>query len=619
MLSFNKYYYILMMRANQLLFSFLVLFGFAAADAQVPAALHYTKKEVMISMRDSIKLYTKIYTPDSVTGPLPILLMRSPYVDWNIGVLSPEIDAYVRNMAQEGYIFVYQNIRGKQKSEGDFIMEGPLDRRNTKAIDEASDTYDLIEWLLKNTNNNGKVGQLGISYPGELAQISAVKPHPALKAVSPQGTVGDFFLGDDFFHNGAFRLSFGFEYSYGEEEGKGDSVFPFPMYDLYDFYLGVGPLSNVNKRYFHGAIPTWNAFIAHPNYDKYWHDKAPVNYSDTPFVPILHVGGYWDQENMNGPEALYARMEKFDSKHFNYLILGPWCHGQWADSNASSIGDYRMGHNTAREFQELQKAWFDYWLKGKGDGRFAEAVCYQTGSNLWKSYTSWPDVHATSTRLYLEDHKKLSFTKPVQDKGVDSYTSDPENPVSYRERPIEITYADSSDWETWLVEDQRQVDHRPDVLTYKTAPLDSDLTITGDVLAHVFASITGSDADWVVKLIDVYPDLYKQQMGLSQQELMIAADIFRGRFRNSFSKPEPITPGRVEEYKIGLHQVNHVFKKGHRIMVQIQSTWFPIFDRNPQRYVPNIFLATEKDFVKSTQSIYRNKHYATCIELPVVK
>ena len=246
MLSFNKYYYIVMMRANQLLFSFLVLFGFAAADAQVPAALHYTKKEVMISMRDSIKLYTKIYTPDSVTGPLPILLMRSPYVDWNIGVLSPEKDAYVRNMAQEGYIFVYQNIRGKQKSEGDFIMEGPLDRRNTKAIDEASDTYDLIEWLLKNTNNNGKVGQLGISYPGELAQISAVKPHPALKAVSPQGTVGDFFLGDDFFHNGAFRLSFGFEYSYGEEEGKGDSVFPFPMYDLYDFYLGVGPLSNVN-------------------------------------------------------------------------------------------------------------------------------------------------------------------------------------------------------------------------------------------------------------------------------------------------------------------------------------------------------------------------------------
>ncbi len=587
--------------------------------AQQAAAIHYTKKEIMVPTRDGTRLFTRIYTPDGITTPLPILLMRSPYIDWNIGVLSPDKDSYVKNLAAEGYIFVYQNIRGKQKSEGEFIMEGAFNKTDPRVIDEASDTYDLIDWLLKNTNNNGKVGQLGISYPGELALISAIKPHPALKAVSPQGTVGDFFLGDDFFHNGAFRLSFAFEYSYGEEAIKGDTSFPFPMYDLYDFYLNLGSLANVNKKYFHRQIPTWNDFLVHPNYDKYWRDKAPVNYSDTPHVPILHVGGYWDQENMNGPEALYAKMEKYDKRNYNYLVLGPWSHGQWSDSAANSISDYKMERNTADDFREIQKAWFDYWLKGVGDGKFPEATCFQTGSNVWKTYATWPDKSVKPERLYLEEHKKLSFRKPTpDDNGFDSYVSDPANPIVYRVRPIEVTYSDSSDWDRWLSEDQRFVDHRPDVLTYKSDTLDADLTITGDVVAHLFASITGSDADWVVKLIDVYPDLYKKKPDMSQSELMIAEDIFRGRFRQGFTTPQPIPSGKVEEYKIGLHEVNHVFKKGHRIMVQIQSSWFPVFDRNPQKFVPNIFLATEKDFIKSTQEIYRSKQYATYIELPVV-
>ncbi len=588
--------------------------------AQNSAPITYSKKEVMVPMRDGVKLYTKIYTPDNAQTKLPVLLMRSPYVDWNIGLISPEQDPYVRNMAREGYVFVYQNIRGKQKSEGDFKMEGAFDKNDFTVIDEASDTYDLIDWLLKNTDNNGRVGQLGISYPGELALISAIKPHPALKAVSPQGTVGDFFLGDDFFHNGAFRLSFGFEYSYGEEAVKGDTSFPFPMYDLYDWYLDLGPLSNVNKKYFHHKIPTWNDFIDHPNYDSYWLSKAPVNYSDTPKVPILHVGGYWDQENMNGPEALYTKMEHYDHKNYNYIVLGPWCHGQWYDSVANHIGDYYTYGNTAADFQEIQKRWFDYWLKGTGEGKFPEAECYQTGSNVWKKYSTWPDASAKPERLYLQEDKGLAFEKPgSKGAGYDSYISDPEYPVCYRSRPIEITYSDSSDWETWLVEDQRIVDHRPDVVTYKSASLDGDLTITGDVVAHLFASTTGSDADWVVKLIDVYPDLYKKDITMSQYELPIAADIFRGRFRKSFSEPHPIIPGKVEEYTFGLHQVNHVFKKGHKIMVQVQSSWFPVFDMNPQTYVPNIFLAAKKDFVKATQSIYHNKEYATYIELPVVR
>jgi len=596
-----------------------VLISFCNGWAEDTASIHYSKKEVMVPTRDGAKLYTKIYTPDNVPGPLPILLMRSPYADWNIGAVSPEKDAYVQNMAKEGYLFVYQNIRGKQKSEGEFIMEGAFDKNDHSVIDEASDTYDLIEWLLKNTNNNGRVGQLGISYPGELALISAIKPHPALKAVSPQGTVGDFFLGDDFFHNGAFRLSFGFEYSYGEEAVKGDTAFPFPMYDLYDWYLDLGPLSNVNKKYFHNKIPTWNDFIDHPNYDKYWSSKAPVNYSDTPKVPILHVGGYWDQENMNGPQALYGKMEKYDIKNYNYIVLGPWCHGQWYDSVTNHIGDYYTYGNTAADFQEIQKNWFDYWLKGKGDGKFSEAECYQTGSNAWKKYTSWPDKSAKPEKLYLQDNKGLAFEKPGNaGKGYDTYISDPESPVCYRTRPVEVTYSDSSEWETWLVEDQRIVDHRPDVLTYKSDSLDHDLTVTGDVIAHLFASTTGSDADWVVKLIDVYPDLYKKDITMSQFQLIIGADIFRGRFRTSFSKPQAITPGKVEEYTFSLHQVNHVFKRGHRLMVQVQSSWFPIFDMNPQTFVPNIFKATEKDFIKATQSVYHKKQYATYIELPVV-
>ncbi len=571
-------------------------------------------------MRDGIKLFTRIYVPDSISEPLPVIIMRSPYVDWNIGVLNPAKDPYIANMAKDGYIFVYQNIRGKQKSEGEFFMEAPLEKYNISVIDEATDNYDLIEWLLANLNTNGKVGQLGISYPGELALISAIKPHPALKAVSPQGTVADFFLGDDYFHNGAFRLSFGFEYSYGEEATKGDTVFNFNKYDLFDWYLELGPLSNVNKKYFKKQIPTWNDFTIHPNYDDYWSKKAPVNYSDTPFIPILHVGGYWDQENRSGPQELYEKMEKYDIHNYNFLVLGPWYHGQWADTNASTIGDYNMERNTADDFKQIQKDWFDFWLKGKGSGKFTEAECFQTGSNVWKKYDSWPYKEAVATKLFVNENKKLTFEKPNTNKNVfDSYISDPDNPILYRNRPIQITYSDSSDWETWLLEDQRFVEHRPDVLSYSTDTLDEDITVTGEVIPHLFASISGSDIDWVVKLIDVYPDMYKKKLSLSQYELIIAADIFRGRFNKSFITPEAIIPGRVEEYKFSLKQINHVFKKGHKIMVQIQSSWFPIFDRNPQQYVPNIFFAKQSDFIKSTQNIYHNKEYATYIELPIVK
>ncbi|WP_177224165.1 CocE/NonD family hydrolase [Thermoflavifilum thermophilum] len=584
----------------------------------------YVKEEVMIPMRDGVKLFTRIYIPQNVKEPVPILLMRSPYSSWNMGTVPPDEDPYVRDMAKEGYIFVYQNIRGKQRSEGKFVMQRPvIANRVADTVDESTDTYDTIEWLLKHVkNNNGKVGQLGISYPGWLALVSSGYPHPALKAVSPQAEMGDLFLGDDFHHNGAFRLSYGFEYSFEEEAAKGDTSFPFPQYDLYDWYLRLGPLSNVNEQYFHHRIPTWDAFVQHPDYDSFWQHQSPLSYIDTPRIPTLHVGGFWDQEDINGPQLMYSHMEKYDVHHDNFICLGPWYHGQWVNEDVEQIGNYHMGSNTAAYFQQqIQKAWFDYWLKGKGNGHFPEAIVFQTGSNQWKTYDTWPPRNAIHRQLFIQANGQLSFHKPqTQDSlAFDAYISDPRHPVPYRSRPIEKTYSPHSRWRTWLTEDQRFVDHRPDVATWETPPLDSNLTVTGDIVAHLFASTTGTDADWVVKLIDVYPDLDSLHPTMSGYELMVASEVFRGRFRKSFTQPEPIQPGKVEAYVVDLHQINHVFRKGHRLMVQIQSTWFPVIDRNPQRYVPNIFEAKENDFQTATQRIYRNARYATYVDLPVMK
>lgn len=594
------------------------------AVSQTDDSIVYEKQEVMIPMRDGVKLFTRIYIPQNIAAAVPILLMRSPYSSWNMGVQYPDKDPYVRDMAGEGYIFVYQNIRGKQKSEGRFVMNRPTIADKVKdTIDESTDTWDTIDWLLKNIKgNNGRVGQLGISYPGWTALVSSARPHPALKAVSPQAEMGDLFLGDDFHHNGAFRLAYGFEYSFEEEAAKGDTSFPFPQYDLYNWYLQLGPPANVDRKYFFHRIPSWEAFAAHPAYDGYWQHKSPLSYVDTPRVPTLHVGGYWDQEDINGPQLMYSHMEKYDTKNYNYICLGPWYHGQWVAADANHIGNYDLGGNTSAYFQrQVQKVWFDYWLKGKGDGHFPEAIAFQTGSNEWKSYDTWPPKEAVKKRLYIQADGKLSFSRPTitGKNAFDAYISDPAKPVPYRSRPIEETYGPGSRWRTWLTEDQRFVDHRPDVAAWESDTLTSDLTVTGDIIAHLFAATTGSDADWVVKLIDVYPDFYAEKLSMSGYELMIASEVFRGRFRKSFSRPEPIIPGKVEEYMINMHMVNHVFKKGHRLMVQVQSSWFPIIDRNPQKFVPNIFEAKESDFRMATQRIYRSNTQATYIELPVMK
>ena len=589
--------------------------------AQTDNITSYKKTIVMIPMRDGTKLYTIVFSPVNASKPVPVLMQRTPYgadVSEDYTILNVP---YFSNMAKEGYIFVLQDIRGKYKSEGRMEIHQPLLHLTQKgAVDESTDTWDTVDWLIKNvSNNNGKAGILGISYPGWLALVGSVDPHPALKASSEQACMGDLFLGDDFHHNGAFRLSYGMEYSYEiEHDPTTDSDFPFIQFDNYDWYIKLGSLKNVNEKYFHNSIPTWNNFVKHPNYDDFWQKNSPLSYVKYPAIPQLHVGGYFDQEDINGPQLMYEHMEKKDSFNRNYIVLGPWNHGQWGGFKGDSLGKISFEKNTGVDFRELQKKWFDYWLKGIGDGKFDEATCFQTGNNVWKTYNTWPPK-ATIKNLYAGANNTSSFSKPGSSNGSISYVSDPAHPVPYRTQPIEATYGPGSRWRPWQVEDQRFVYTRPDVVSFTSDSLTEDLIVTGKITAHIFASTTGTDADWIVKLIDVYPDFDQKNLLMSQYQLPIAMEVFRGRFRKSFTKPEPLIPNKPEEFVIGLHEINHAFKKGHRLMIQIQSTWFPLIDRNPQKFVPNIFEAKENDFIKATHTIYFSSRYPTHIELPVMK
>lgn len=603
-----------------------IFFTCTQAQSQQKKNLLYKKTSAMIPMRDGVRLYTTIFSPVNPAQPVPVLITRTPYgasffiPDDTIVSLTPKnFTNYL--LADDGYIFVYQDIRGKYKSEGKMEIHQPLIHATEKgAVDESTDTYDTVDWLVKNLpDNNGKAGIFGISYPGWLALVGAVDPHPALKASSEQACMGDLFLGDDFHHNGAFRLSYAMEYTYEVEFDKTtDSDFPFPQYDVFNWYLNLGSLRNVNEKYFHGKIPTWNNFLKHPDYDEFWQKNSPLSYVQYAQIPQLHVGGYFDQEDINGPQLMYDHMEKKDTFNRNHIVLGPWNHGQWGRSKGDSLGKISFGSETGTWFRELQKKWFDYWLKGIGDGKFDEATCFQTGSNQWKTYTSWPPKEAVIKKLFAAANGKATFNQPKATYGFVSYISDPAKPVPYRTLPIEATYGPGSRWRPWQVEDQRFVTTRPDVISFTLDSLTDDMTVTGKIKAHLFASTTGTDADWIVKLIDVYPDFDNSSLSMSGYQLPVAMEVFRGRFRNSFSKPTPLTPGKPEEFIIDLHDINHTFKKGHRIMIQVQSTWFPLIDRNPQKFIPNIFQAKETDFIKAEQRIYFSSQSPTYIELPVM-
>jgi putative CocE/NonD family hydrolase len=597
------------------------------AAQQTPARFldSLEKREEMIAMRDGVKLHTEIYSPRNAAEALPILMVRTPY-----GIANP--DTGISNMIYryadmfaDGYIFVFQDIRGRYGSEGKFVMLRTVhDARDAKGIDESTDAYDTIDWLVKNVaHNNGRVGMDGTSYDGFLVTMAMVNPHPALKGVSEQACMGDAWLGDDFFHNGAFRLSYAFEYAPLMETSAENYTFPFDSADLYDFFLRLGPLANANAKYFHGKLPSWNEFVNHPGYDEFWKQHAVAYGLKQPTVPNLNVAGWWDQEDFYGPVATYERLEKVDKKNLNFLAAGPWNHGGWGNGPGKSLGAIPFGSDTSVYFrQKIEAAWFAYWLKDEGKLPLKEALLFQTGSDTWTSFDAWPPREAKARNLYFREDGKLSFDAPETSAAdaVDSYESDPAHPVPYRNRPVDMTYPQdhSGGWYTWLVQDQRFVDQRPDVLTWQTEDLAEDVTLAGQVTAKLFASTTGSDSDWIVKLIDVYPQRFPQDWKLAGYELMIADEIFRGRYRSSFEKPEPIVPGAVTPFTIDLHTANHVFKKGHRIMVQVQSTWFPLYDRNPQKFVPNIFEAKQDDFRKATQRVYRSKRFPSSVEISVL-
>jgi putative CocE/NonD family hydrolase len=607
----------------------------AQLGAQAPAAQPQYQpqfidyQEVMIPMRDGIRLQTVIITPKQARGPLPIILRRTPYgVPENASSIPGSL-LYDEPLWADGYFFVYQNIRGRFKSEGTFVMQRPpRDKSNLKSVDESTDAYDTIEWLIKNVpNNNGRVGMTGTSYPGWLVTQALLQPHPALKAVSEQASPDDMFVNDDFHHNGAFRLSYGFEYSALLETSKEKNTnFEFDRYDTYSWYLSLGALSNANLRYFHEKLPTWNDFVEHPNHD-FWKQHAVTNTLKHTTVPNLNVAGWYDQEDFVGPTRIYATLEQTDTEHLNYFVAGPWNHGGWLGETGRKLGDLDWDSDTARYYREhILAPWFAHWLHDKPLNQ-PEAITFQTGTNIWKSYDEWPPKKGiTEKKLYLRASGKLSFEAPGDQDGFDAYLSDPANPVPYRNRPITPTYPAPA-WTTWPVQDQRFVEHRPDVLTWQTDPLKEDVTVTGDIAADLFASTTGSDSDWVVKLIDVYPEDYQKitdsdaakdaKPVLNGYQLMVADEILRGRYRNSLETPEPITPNQVTEYKIDLHPNDHVFQKGHRIMVQVQSTRFPVYDRNPQKFVDNIYKARDADYVKATQRIYRSKDSPSSVLLPV--
>lgn len=595
------------------------------------ASSPFTYRQVMIPVRDGVRLQTVVLTPKGRSGPLPILLTRTPYgVPDKAPATIPED---LKAIARDGYIFVIQNVRGRFKSEGVFSMNNV----DPKGPNEITDAYDTINWLVKNVpNNNGRVGIYGISYSGFTAGVTLLDPPPALRAVSEQASPTDEWMNDDFHHYGALRESYAFEYSVMEEASKTKNThFDFDVYDTYQWYLNLGPLSNINDNYLHGSLRSWNDIVAHPDDDAYWKAEDWVHTLHGTHVPVLNVAGYWDQEDPWGPWQIFRHARENDPDHVDFIVAGPWYHGGWSrELRGDKIGMIPLGQDTAREFRDdIQAPFFRYYLRGEGQKPNWVAKNFQTGSNTWHSYASWPPQGSKATNLYLHADGTLSFEAPATQTDpalYREYISDPANPVPYRPRPISPTYP-GGDWRTWEVSDQRFADHRPDVLTYVSAPLTQDVMITGPLSAVLYASSSGTDGDFIVKLIDVYPQVFQKRSwdpelgpkpgqyanSLNGYELPIAMDVRRGRYLATYEHPAPLTPNRPTEWDISLRDHDHVFLKGHRIMVQVQSSWFPLIDRNPQKFVASIYQAKPQDFVKATERVYSSPALPSHIVLPI--
>jgi len=583
----------------------------------------YQRSEVMIPMRDGIKLHTVILKPADITAPLPFLIQRTPYgVD---GTSRGSFFGGRPELARDGYIYVAQDIRGRYKSEGEFVMSRPqADHHDPKAVDESTDAYDTVDWLLKNIQgNNGRAGFVGTSYPGFLATEAGIDPHPAVKAISPQAPMIDVWMGDDFFHNGAFRQTYGYDYVFGMESNKENADVSYGKdkdgkpEDGFDYFLSRGSFTeDVKKSGVKQPFPTWKLFLDHPGYDTVWSSRAVENHLDTVAVPTLSVGGYYDQEDMWGPQEEYRKLEPHDSKHENFLALGPWRHGSWA-SSSRHLGNLNYGESIGKEFRaQIEAKFFGHYLKDAPGFDLEDTVSFQTGSNTWKRYSHFPPKEAQPTSLHLVGDGLLSWSD-AKEPAKASYVSDPANPVPYRHRPIQPTYSDGSQWFYWLTEDQRFVTDRKDVAVWKLPMLKKDLIVTGEVMADIFASTTGTDNDMVVKLIDQYPD-NDPDPKMRGYQLMTNEEIFRGRYLNSFEKPESMRAGSIREYHYSLHDVDHVFKAGHTVMVEIQSTWFPLYDRNPQTFVPNIMTAKPEDYKPATITIYSDPEHDSNLQMPLM-
>lgn len=603
----------------------------AAVHAQTEAEVkaNYTKTEQTVAMRDGVKLFTSIYVPKDKSKKYPIMLSRTPY---SVSPYGP--NEYKTSLGpsllfqKERYIFIYQDVRGKFMSEGDYVNMRPhKEGKKGKEIDESSDTYDTIDWLVKNVpNNNGRVGMWGISYPGFYAAMGTIDAHPALKASSPQAPIADWFIGDDFHHNGAVFLphAFNFLSAFGlprpNPTTNPPARFVHGTPDGYKFFLELGPLANADKKHFKGEVAFWNEMMAHPNYDAFWQARNTLPHLKNIKPAVMTVGGWFDAEDLYGALNTYKTIERVNPGVYNKLVMGPWFHGGWSRGDGGFLGNVRFGSETSVFYRNnIELPFFNCLLKDQCDHNLPEAFVFETGSNQWRSYDHWPPLNTEKKDLFLQDKGALSFERPAKGTpAFDEYISDPAHPVPFiNGTAIGMT-------REYMIDDQRFAATRPDVLVYQTGPLNGAVTVAGPIVATLYVSTSGSDSDYVVKLIDVFPDNTPDNdpnptgVKMGGYEMLVRGEPMRARFRNSFAKPEAMIPNRVTKVEFTLPDVNHSFQKGHRIMVQIQSSWFPLVDRNPQKFV-DINKATEADFQKATERVYRSPQYSSHLSLNVLK
>ena len=614
----------------RLLLLVLALSSLLAAQGLEYIKANYTKYEHRIAMRDGKRLFTSVYMPKDGSKKYPILLNRTPYSVAPYGVDQYKADIGPSPLfGKDGFIVVYQDVRGKVMSEGEFINMTPHKpvKKGSTEVDESSDNYDTIEWLIKNLpNNNGRVATWGISYPGFYTAAGMIDAHPALKLASPQAPITDWFTGDDFHHNGALFLphAFNFLYSFGQPRPEpaipNRNAFDYKTPDGYKFFLDLGPLYNASERHMKNNVQFWTDMMKHPNYDEFWQSRNLRPHLKNIQPEILTVGGFFDAENLYGAQQVFKNVEQQGFAKSNRIVMGPWFHGGWARDAGSGLGDIGFNAKTGEWYREnVELPYFKHILKDGPDPKLPKALMFESGSNVWRRYDAWPPKEAKAKTLYFHSNGKLSFTpQPEASLPFDEYPSDPSKPVPY------IPQISPRMTREYMVMDQRHASTRPDVLTYVTDELEEDLVLAGPVSPTVFLSTTGTDADIIVKLIDVFPNDFPDPspnpggVSMGGYQMMVRGDVFRARFRESYSTPKPFVPGKAEKIEWKLPDVNHSFRKGHRLMIQVQSTWFPLVDRNPQKFVPNINEAREADFQKATHRLWRAKDMPSRIGVTVL-